>query len=316
MISKAKLDYLDWETRNENRWLMVNYQEGTRYYKLRRRYTDEYAKFIYAKFAPTVWLQLKFFVTLTSVNKETIESLENNIYMVRKRWKSARSILSKSGVKKPLYIRAFELGKNNMFHVHIAFFGDILEKEMEDMLLYWSRNVGYIKSYSYNGHHIDKHGHMWAQENETWVNKSKDKITYKARGLKKVGAKAIGYIYKYCVKMPELKQKALMRKYKVRTYSCSYALNKYLKIFKDRFDETFEKEELGEVETVGIHDIETGQYTETYNGKQNIIYKKISDRWLLQRRTYLIDIEFIVNEVNRFHASFAFSGNSLNNIDP
>lgn len=254
----------------ENSYLKVSYDsEQIRWYPLKIRFTERYSKSIYAKLKPLRGSRLMSFWTLTSRIDGTKTGFHQQIQLVRKRWKDFRSLLAKDikklgikGVKKPSYLRVYEITDNYAIHIHVAFFNTIPEKIMIRLMEYWNRNIGFVKVYTFIDHEItfdqslvghmmrsyygssrEIFGNVTAVRQESWIQDGKAYFRHPKRV--KSGSMVTQYVYKYMVKPQKVEKQAIIWSNRIRTYACSRGVSFWLRSLVDKFKEENKEQGLG-----------------------------------------------------------------------
>ncbi len=130
------------------------------------------------------------------------------------------------------------------------------------------------------------YGRTMAWRSESWVD-SLGKISFLKADWVNAGSTVIKYVYKYMVKVPSLKKKAVLTEAKIRTYACSRNINIWLMSMVNDWKEK-NKEDLGKVLETGLTFVNT---LEDQVKKDNL-WQKLKYRW---KYTFIVEIEFYLD---------------------
>ncbi len=273
-LKKVTIAYSDRRQDYENTYLQVKYEQETAWFPLKQRFTRLYGNSIYNKLKVLEGLTLHSFWTLTTKVDGTLMGFHDVLSLVKNGWRDLRSLMGKIGVKNVDYLRVYELTKNYGLHIHVAFYTRLSAREIKLLGEYWSRNIGFVKIYTYTNHrsvfkdNVFKEAwrvykedqviypEVWADRRESWV--TDNKLIMGKATMIRIDQKVNKYIHKYMVKLPSLTMQAVISDNRLRSYACSRTLNKLVKIVRDKFkeDNYIDRGEILDTSIITVHWLE------------------------------------------------------------
>lgn len=221
-----------------------------------RRFTEQYSKRIHYKLFNLYQLPVYYWLTLTTSTKcNHIQpcgvELASHFDRVMKEdhrfmWKEFYDYIRKYN-KEFLFLRTYELTKNNTIHVHIAIFQQNVNKLLESCFNHWSK-YGYFKLYRFQDYSpsINDQGKL------IHVAKKYEYRTYKTeyhpysrrsghwefRGVVANTYLVVNYLLKYMLKNPPKSTQAIFSHYRIRSYAVSrkLPLNKFTRTDADKWN--------------------------------------------------------------------------------
>lgn len=209
---------------------------------LKNKFTEHYSRMIYARLYPLRLRRLYSFYTLTIRNTG---SIKNDNDRIRKGWKSFRSIMSRVGIKKPSYLKVYELTEKYVIHIHVAFFCGFTQVQHEELFRYWNSNYGFVKCIRFSDFRQERHPLAeflagkdvvtYSKSWKSWYLTKQEILTWNMKGETRNDGKALSYVMKYMIKEPSLRKQAYIKYLRLRSYELSRDLSALIKSFKEKF---------------------------------------------------------------------------------
>lgn len=145
------------------------------------------------------------------------------------RWANFRAYAKRNGIEFD-YLRTFELQKNGQLHVHFGCYTELSNSHIELLMRYWYPSIGFVRVYVYAGGF--KYQSFITEKSLKWIPEEFDG---------NASSQVTSYIWKYMLKEPSYRDRAIMLWFRVRTYSVSKGLKPHLRAWVARTDIEFVK---------------------------------------------------------------------------
>lgn len=222
-----------------------------------RRYTEQYAKRIHYKLFNLYQMPVYYWLTLTtSIKCNHIQpcgiELASHFDKVMKKdhrfmWKEFYDYIRKYN-KEFLFLRTFELTKNNTIHVHIAIFQKHVDRLLESCFNHWSK-YGFFKLYRFSDYspsineqgkliHVAKKYEYRTYKNEYHPYHKRNSGRWEFRGIVVNTYLVVNYLLKYMLKNPSKSTQAIFTHYRIRSYAVARKLpiNRFTRTDVDKWD--------------------------------------------------------------------------------
>lgn len=284
-------DYFKSNAEYAQNYLYVKWSTGkSDFFKMKVKFTDHYGQYVYASLQMVKLFQLSSFWTLTIRNTD---NLHQDNERIRKGWKSFRSILSRNGIKKPDYFRVYELTDKLRIHIHVAFYTDIDKYKIWTIADYWQRNYGFSYVYYFDNHDNDGLLGQTADRWRLWYEKMRSHSLWIFEGNERYAGRVNQYVMKYMVKVPEFKKRAMIKYYRLRSYSVFRRISKLIVANREAYSNVYEDK--GNPMEVGLLDLRTKNYYAVAGGtdpKLKKFVESLNEGFLQEKRKKDLKIVF------------------------
>lgn len=194
------------------------------------RFSDQYAKRTAYRVYPLSDLFVHSFWTLTFRGfggmSASPHDYFNKMRGVSKAWGQFRAYVAKMGIKID-YIRSYEVSKSGMLHIHVGVYTLMSNAEVEKLYRYWHYKFGWVKVFIFTG---DTSYYSFFID---------DVLEWREDNKRKSDKMNVGYIWKYMLKPPSIRDMAILSWFRVRSYSASFGLRSFLRKWESRTSAEF-----------------------------------------------------------------------------